>query len=61
MLIEQILSFFSTSNSYSVATEELHDIRNYQSGDGIRDINWKKTATFDTLMTNTFDAENKIT
>ena len=60
MLVEQILSFFSTSNSYSIATEELHDIRNYQSGDGIRDINWKKTATFDSLMTNTFDAENKI-
>lgn len=60
MLVKQILSFFSTSNSYSIAREELHDIRNYQSGDGLRDINWKKTATFDSLMTNTFDDENKI-
>lgn len=60
MLIEQILSFFSTSNSYSTTKEELHDIRNYQNWDEIRDINRKKTATFDTLMTNTFESGNKV-
>ncbi len=60
MLIKQIISFFSTLNFHSTTKEELHEIRNYQSGDDVRFVNWKKTATFNKLMTNTFEEEKKI-
>lgn len=53
MLVENIISFFATRAS--TTNDELQDIREYQSGDAVRDINRKKTATHDTLMTNTYE------
>ena len=60
MLIQHILTFLSTPDLTHTDVSELHEIRKYQVWDAKRDINWKKTAQHDTLMTNIFEKEQYI-
>lgn len=60
MIIQQILSFFSTPTYINTIDSDLKDIREHKQGDSFRDINRKKVATHDKLMTNEFEDDNRF-
>ncbi len=59
MLLQKIYSFLS-GQWYVSSEDELHDIRPYHQGDAKRSINRKKSAKYDTLMTNVYEPDIHI-
>lgn len=59
-LTTQILSFFAGHTQTSYDMDDLRDIRPYQIGDRPHAVNWKKTATFGRMMTNTYEPDTHL-
>lgn len=56
----EILSFFAGHTDTAFDMTELRDIRAYQIGDTPHAINRKKSATYNKMMTNTYEPDTHI-